>query len=492
MDPSPIGQAVSWASPAPGAYTRSLRFGEWISEPVTPLFESWLLSDMETGLRVHLEAWIGQRAPRPYHVLVNGWYFYSIDWLSPTWLIRSLPTFARQLLRAPRRVAGIIPPTVRYSVPVFERDWREDVLPRYRAAVGRAEARVDVVPVTDLPALIDELGDLAGEYFASIAALAGAAYKMEINLARAYRRHVGGRLGGGHLPLLAGFERPVDPPAHAVATLDWWVAPSAGAMASRSPADHQRLVDARIAAEQAVFEALADSPRRSRAFRRLLIETQRLVPLREEQVRDLTLPWPVMRRAVLRIGEALVAAGAIATPDDVFFLTRAEALTALAELAAPSDPATIDVEGRRALRAAQSMLVPPLFVGRMNPVLRRLWASFPRMLGATRSDSAIVAGVPASPGRATGTVRVIRGPDGFDTLLPGEILVAPLTAPAWTPLFTLAAGVVTDVGNAAAHASIIAREYGIPAVVGCGDATARLRTGMRVTVDGDTGNIEPA
>jgi pyruvate,water dikinase len=138
------------------------------------------------------------------------------------------------------------------------------------------------------------------------------------------------------------------------------------------------------------------------------------------------------------------------------------------------------------------MLVPPLFVGRMNPVLRRLWASFPRMLGATRSDSAIVAGVPASPGRATGTVRVIRGPDAFGTLQPGEILVAPLTAPAWTPLFTLAAGVVTDVGNAAAHASIIAREYGIPAVVGCGDATSRLRTGMRVTVDGDTGNIEPA
>jgi len=79
----------------------------------------------------------------------------------------------------------------------------------------------------------------------------------------------------------------------------------------------------------------------------------------------------------------------------------------------------------------------------------------------------------------------------FDQLLPGEILVAPLTAPAWTPLFTRAAAVVTDVGSAAAHASIIAREYGIPAVVGCGDATARLRTGMRVTVDGSTGNVEP-
>ncbi len=99
--------------------------------------------------------------------------------------------------------------------------------------------------------------------------------------------------------------------------------------------------------------------------------------------------------------------------------------------------------------------------------------------------------MPASAGRASGLVRVIRGPDEFADLQPGEILVAPLTAPAWTPLFRLAAGVVTDVGSAAAHASIIAREYGIPAVVGCGDATSRLRTGMRVTVDGTTGNVEP-
>ena len=87
---------------------------------------------------------------------------------------------------------------------------------------------------------------------------------------------------------------------------------------------------------------------------------------------------------------------------------------------------------------------------------------------------------------------MIRQPDEFADLQPGEILVAPLTSPAWTPLFNRAAAVVTDVGSAAAHASIIAREFGIPAVVGCGDATSRLPTGMRVTVDGTTGNVEPA
>jgi pyruvate,water dikinase len=124
--------------------------------------------------------------------------------------------------------------------------------------------------------------------------------------------------------------------------------------------------------------------------------------------------------------------------------------------------------------------------------MRQVIESYGTILGAVRSERAIVSGTPASPGRATGRVRVIRGPEAFGELEPGEILVAPLTAPAWTPLFARAAAVVTDVGSAAAHASIIAREYGIPAVVGCGDATARLRTGMHVTVDGSTGNVEPA
>jgi pyruvate,water dikinase len=113
------------------------------------------------------------------------------------------------------------------------------------------------------------------------------------------------------------------------------------------------------------------------------------------------------------------------------------------------------------------------------------------MFGAKPSERAIVSGVPASPGIASGPVRVIRGPHEFDRLQPGEVLVAPFTAPAWTSLFTRAAAVVTDVGSAAAHASIVAREYGIPAVVGCGDATARLRDGMVVTVHGSTGNVEP-
>jgi phosphohistidine swiveling domain-containing protein len=488
---------VSWDSPAPGAFSRALRFGEWIPEPVTPLFESWLLSTMEESLHAQLRTWIGQHAPRPHHVIVNGWYFYSLNWLSAGSLARSLPDILAHLIRSPRRVAGVIPPTVRYSIPTFEREWREELLPRHRAAVASAESRVDTIPVAELPALIAELANLAGIYFASVAALAGSAYKMEINLARFYRRHLAPTVGGGHLDLLSGLEAPAEPGGHAVATLDWSQAPLSPSetvtdTGTRPVADYARLVEARQAAEEAAVEALAGNPRRLRAFRRLLAETQHVVLVREEQVRDLTIGWPVMRRAVLRIGEALAARGVIADPVDVFYLTREEAVGALAAIDDGLQPPSVDVDRRRATRDEQGKLVPPLVVGRASRVIRAFWDNLPRMIGAVRSEQAIVSGAPASPGRATGPVRVIRGPHEFDDLQPGEILVAPLTAPAWTPLFNRAAAVVTDVGSAASHASIIAREYGIPAVVGCGDATSRLRTGMEVTVDGSRGTVEPA
>jgi pyruvate,water dikinase len=481
---------VSWNAPAPGGYTRMLRLGEWIGEPVTPLFESWLVTAMENRMHALYREEIGQIAPRPYHVVVNGWYFYSINFISGGAFIRSLPGMLATLVRSPRTLAGIMPATVRHSFPLVERKWREDVQPRYQASVADAERRVETLPVADLPGLLDQLADLAGEYFMWITALAGAAYKMEINLSGFYRRHLAGSLGGSHLPLLSGFPRPAARKHEAIASLDWWHAPMPVEASETAPEQtHQRVVEAREAAETAAFEALASSPRRLRAFRRLLADSQHLVPIREEQTEELTIAWPVMRRAVLRIGAELAGRGAIAEADDVFFLTRAEVLAALE--GASSKP-EVDVPGRRALWSEQARLLPPPMVGRVNPMLQRLWDSFPGMIGARRSDHALVSGVPASPGRATGAVRVIRGPEEFDDLLSGEILVAPLTAPAWTPLFARAAAVVTDVGSAAAHASIIAREYGIPAVVGCGDATARLQTGMRVIVDGSTGNVEPA
>ena len=108
--------------------------------------------------------------------------------------------------------------------------------------------------------------------------------------------------------------------------------------------------------------------------------------------------------------------------------------------------------------------------------------------GAAAAEGAII-GHPASTGRATGPVRIVHGPQDFAAFTDGDVLVAKTTAPAWTPLFARAAAVVTDSGSVAAHASLVAREYGIPAVVGSGDATHRLLTGQIITVDGTAGTV---
>jgi len=98
-------------------------------------------------------------------------------------------------------------------------------------------------------------------------------------------------------------------------------------------------------------------------------------------------------------------------------------------------------------------------------------------------------GFAVSPGRTSAAASVILSPADFSLMEPGTILVCPTTTPAWTPLFSQARGLVTDVGGVLAHGSIVAREYGIPAVLGTGSASGRIRHGQRITVDGDQGLV---
>ena len=105
------------------------------------------------------------------------------------------------------------------------------------------------------------------------------------------------------------------------------------------------------------------------------------------------------------------------------------------------------------------------------------------------TDPHVLAGVGVSPGTFEGIVRVIRDPHRAH-LAPGEILVAPSTDPAWTPLFLTAGGLVMEAGGTLSHGSVVAREYGIPAVVGVADATTRLQTGQHIRIDGTVGSVE--
>ena len=110
--------------------------------------------------------------------------------------------------------------------------------------------------------------------------------------------------------------------------------------------------------------------------------------------------------------------------------------------------------------------------------------------GARAGKGDTLKGVAASPGSATAPACVIEGPEDFSKMNTGDVLVAPLTTPAWTPLFARAAAVVTDVGGPLSHGSIVAREYGIPAVLGTGAATKRIRSGQIITVDGGAGLVK--
>jgi pyruvate,water dikinase len=289
---------------------------------------------------------------------------------------------------------------------------------------------------------------------------------------------------------LAGAEP--DLPPHALHSIDWYW-PTAGELGAPGPGPdvldrHRELAARREAAEAACRAALAGRPRLRRRFDRLLSIAQTYAVVREQQTRQFSLGWPVLRRCVLRPGDELTRRGATGHIEDVFFLTRAELQSAL--VGAPSaSPETVSERRQRWER--QRRLIAPLQLGTAPAIARRTYG---KAIETARTGPppapGSLAGDPASPGRATGPVRVILDPAGFASFQPGEILVTRATAPAWTPLFAKAAAVITDGGTLAAHASLVAREYGIPAVVATGDATARLHDGQLVTVDGGSGMIE--
>src|SRR5207253_681822 len=110
-------------------------------------------------------------------------------------------------------------------------------------------------------------------------------------------------------------------------------------------------------------------------------------------------------------------------------------------------------------------------------------------LGGDGRDADGLRGIAASPGVAEGTARVITSVGQLDEVQADEILICPITAPSWAPVFARIGAAVSDIGGIMSHAAIVSREYGLPAVVGTGFGTKRIRTGQRVRVDGDTGAV---
>jgi pyruvate,water dikinase len=225
-----------------------------------------------------------------------------------------------------------------------------------------------------------------------------------------------------------------------------------------------------------LFTTLIDRARHGLAFRE---------NVKSEAVRGVT----IIRTALFEAGDRLVRSGVLNTRDDVFFLTLPELREALTRRTGfDASPLVVP---RRAEFARNRSIQPPPVVGGLPDLTARATRGpgVPAHGTAATDQRHYLVGLAVSPGIAVGKARVILRADDHECLRPGEILVAPATDPGWTPYFLGAAAIVVDIGGQLSHGSILAREFGIPAVVNVGNATQRIRTGQVIRVDANQGIV---
>jgi rifampicin phosphotransferase len=239
-------------------------------------------------------------------------------------------------------------------------------------------------------------------------------------------------------------------------------------------------------ARRAVWDRLGQQPRKAAAARAMVARWAQAVRAREGARSELARAFGLLRAWLVRAGELTGHGG------DLFFLSLPEILDVLHGDESPLSA----VPGRRATYETYCALppYPALIRGRFDPVR---WAADPNRRadyyderGTMAQANDTITGLTGASGVADGVARVIRHVEDAGQLGDGEILVTTVTNIGWTPIFPRAAAVVTDVGAPLSHAAIVARELGIPAVVGCGNATMQLHTGDRIRVDGGKGTVE--
>jgi pyruvate,water dikinase len=186
------------------------------------------------------------------------------------------------------------------------------------------------------------------------------------------------------------------------------------------------------------------------------------------------------KQAYRELGRQLVEEGRLPDADAVYFLLHEELEDLAREAPGGGQLREAALARREVLAYQETLRFPEVEVGIPQP----------EPFQAVSNDDRIVVGKPVSRGRIEGRVRVVKTLEEAEALEPGEILVAPITDVGWTPYFAIIAGLVTDVGSAVSHGAVVAREYGLPAVLNTRDATRVLKTGERVVLDGDRGTIE--
>ena len=307
-------------------------------------------------------------------------------------------------------------------------------------------------------------------------------------------------------PLLEGIQQFLDTYGHQIYNLDF-VDPtqsedptpillSLKALVKNPPDQDVRQRQAKMAEGR---EALVVTTRQAlNPFSRKLFDllwgwTKQYAPYRENVMFFMGAAWPTLRILARELGQRLNDSGSIAQPTDIYYLNSADITAAIeARATGQSIPNYAPlVQERRTLREARKLLTPLPTVperGEMKfgPFTLSMFNPTPH---DAVNEGPILEGYAVSTGRVVAPASVIRSAAEFDQMQPGTILVCTTTTPAWTPLFSQAVGLVTDVGGALAHGSIVAREYDIPAVMGTGIATERIQSGMMLAIDGDKGTV---
>ncbi len=274
--------------------------------------------------------------------------------------------------------------------------------------------------------------------------------------------------------------------------------------------DQAALAEKREAAADEARKALANKPADLARFEAALERAKLAYPVREDNhFFTGSVPWALIRFAVLELGTRLLARDLIDQRDDIFFLELEEARLALK--AGPSAGLAdyrARIRQRKGERAWAIANPGPPFYGPKPPpppdlsflpsearlpMEAMLW-SMDSMFALESSsqqqgEGSVLNGIAASAGTYTGTVRIIMDESEFHKLQPGDVLVCPITSPVWSVLFPGIGALVTDTGGILSHPAIIAREYRVPAVVALGNATTRLKDGQMVTVDGTAGTV---
>jgi pyruvate,water dikinase len=289
----------------------------------------------------------------------------------------------------------------------------------------------------------------------------------------------------GHTIYNLDFANPVpaDDPAPMLDTLKMYVAGQGVNPYVRQKAS----ADRREKATQAMQKKLKGM--RLNLFQKNLERAQRYAPLREDGLADVGLSYPLVRQMIFELGRRFTDAGMIAQPEDIFWLEQDEVEQAAANLDRGEQVYSLAeiIPQRKAILKSAKRAAPPMAL----PQIKVFGVDLMKMKSgkAQRGSEETLKGVAASPGSVTAPANVLHGPEDFSKMRTGDVLVASITTPAWTPLFARAAAVVTDIGGPLSHGSIVAREYGIPAVLGTDSATKYIQDGQTVTVDGDSGLV---